>query len=502
MNRLLHCIILRVALTCIGLCAWLNHGAQVAPLMNDSSITTGIGTSGNIEILIGTFLGNDRRNFYGYDPPSSLHVKWKYHLGKGKTVISRKLGERIWAGAGWTGQPLLVKEGTTIFLIQGAYDHYLKKINIENQQLEWQYKFDDVIKGTGTIWINPKPESTKDQAVIFQGSRLGVGNFLDSKHIPSYRAISYMNGTELWRLDVRWTDSYSRDVDGSALIINDTVYIGLENSMLTLIDPDHRNAEMKDGMLQPKIIQETPLYEMEDVYKHKNNVVTESSPSKLGDHIYITSGSGHVYGFNLKTKKIDWDFYIGSDMDGSPVVTHDQCILVTVEKQYIKGKGGVFKLDPSKKPENAVVWYLPTKDTDYFGWKGGVIGSVGINDFYNDGSMPYLAAFTSIDGQLYVVEHTTIDSTKRSYGPNKKHRYYQPKTIKKINTGPSISTPVIVDNTIIAAGYNGIRIFNYSWSKGIVQTASHSGEFEATPVVWDQKVYIASRDGYLYCFGD
>ena len=67
---------------------------------------------------------------------------------KGKTTISRNLGERLWAGAGWTGQPLIYKEDDSLYLIQGAYDHHLKKINARNGELIWQYKFDDV-KGQG-----------------------------------------------------------------------------------------------------------------------------------------------------------------------------------------------------------------------------------------------------------------------------------------------------------------------------------------------------------------
>jgi outer membrane protein assembly factor BamB len=461
-----------------------------------------VSAASQVHILIGTFLGNEQRNYYGQQPPSSLNVKWKKYLGKGKTVISRKLGEREWAGAGWTGQPLLTEENGKLYLIQGAYDHHLKKIDVENQNLVWQYKFDDVIKGTGSLWKNDQPESKKDEIVIFQGSRLGVDNYLDSKHIPSYRAVSYNDGSELWRLDVRWTDSYSRDVDGSALIIDDTLYIGLENSMLTLIDPNIGNAQLKDGMLQPEIIQETPLYTKEDVILHKNNVVTESSPCKLGNHLYITSGAGHVYGFNLKTKTIDWDFYIGSDIDGSPVVTRDSCLLIAVEKQYIEGPGGVYKLDPSKPPAEATVWYLPTADTNYYGWKGGVIGSVGTNDYYNDGSAPSLAAFTSIDGYLYVVEHTILNTSEKVKGPDGQKNHYAPRIIKKIKTGPSISTPLIIDNKIIAAGYNGIRIFSFD-GEGKIQLLDHyPGEFEATPIVWNKCIYVASRNGYLYCFGN
>ena len=306
-------------------------------------IYTNEALSQEVRLINSTFLGGEGRNYYGNSAPDQLNLKWKYYLGKGKTTISRKHGDREWAGAGWTGQPLLVEEGDSLFIIQGCYDHHLKKLNAETGKLVWQYKFDDVVKGTGTIW-NYKNAPNKEQSfIIFQGSRLGYGKFLDNKHIPSYRAISYVTGKELWRLDVRMTDSYSRDVDGSCLMVNDTLYIGLENGIFTVIDPKPSSARNKNGMLQPKILSEAILYEKEDISHHKKNLVTESSPSKIGNHLYIASGSGHIYGYNLDSDSIDWDFYIGSDIDGSAIVTNDSCLLISVEKQYIDGEGGVFK---------------------------------------------------------------------------------------------------------------------------------------------------------------
>ncbi len=451
--------------------------------------------------IIQTFLGNWQRNFYGENAPDILDLVWKHYLGKGETVISRKVGSKIWAGAGWTGQPLLVKEKGKLYLIQGAYDHHLKKINAETGELIWQYKFDDVIKGTGTIWVNNNPDKPENSLVILQGSRLGVGNYLDSKHIPSYRAISYFTGKELWRMDQKWTHSYSRDVDGSALILNDTAYLGLENSFFTVFDPDHRNGRMLNGMFQPKIIQERKLYTMDDVYNHRNNIVTESSPSLLGNHIYVASGSGHIFGYNLNSRELDWDFYIGSDIDGSAIVTSDSCILVSVEKQYIKGKGGAFKLNPSKNPEDAVIWYFPVEDKDFVGWEGGIIGSIGVNDNYINSKQTHLAAFVGIDEYLYVVDHKSIDSVKTVLGPDSVTVYYTPKLVFKKKVGPSISTPIFVDNKLIVAGYWGIYLFKYDDQNQFELLDKREGSFESTPIVWNNKIYIASRDGYLYCFG-
>ena len=78
------------------------------------------------KILIGTYLGNSQRNYYGDKAPKKLDVIWRTPIGKGKTVVGRDTLE--WEGAGWTGQPLLVQEGTKKYLIHGAFDHHLRKM--------------------------------------------------------------------------------------------------------------------------------------------------------------------------------------------------------------------------------------------------------------------------------------------------------------------------------------------------------------------------------------
>jgi len=456
----------------------------------------------DFEILSGTFRGNQERNFYGLDAPSRLDIIWKFKLGKGETVISRQLGSRIWAGAGWTGQPLLFREGKDTFLIQGAYDHKLHKINASTGIEKWNYAFDDVIKGTGTVWVNTKAKNPENSVVLLQGSRLGVGNYLDSNHIPSYRAISYYTGKELWRLDVRWAGSYSRDVDASCLILNDTAYIGLENGIFMVFNPDPDSASVIDSMLQPQIIQESKLYTKSDIESHKKNVVTESSPAKLGNRIYVASGSGHVYGYNLLSREIDWDFFVGSDMDGSVVVTSDSCILVSVEKQYIKGRGGVFKLDPSKQPDSAAIWYFEVADTAYESWEGGVIGTVGVNDYYVSPNDIHLAAVSALDGYTYVIDHQSIDTTKTSLGPDSLTIYPCPRLITKIETGPSISSPLLTQDKLIVASYYGVFLYSYDSELVFKELDKFGLMVEASPVIWGQRLYLAGRDGFLYCFGE
>lgn len=457
----------------------------------------------NYKLINPTFLGNYERNYYGNEAPDTLTVLWKHYLGKGKTTISRKRGDVDWAGAGWTGQPLLVEEDdSNLFIIQGAYDHNLKKINATTGKLVWQYKFDDVIKGTGTIWEDPDPTEKLNKLVILQGSRLGYGKYVDTKYVPSYRAVSYFTGKELWRYNSIKTRSYSRDVDGSALIYKDTAYIGLENSLFTKFNPSYKVADTIDGMLQPEVYQQIKLYKQSDAVKHGGNLVTESSPCILDSVIYVASGTGHIFGYSLKKDTITWDFFIGSDIDGSAVVTHDSCIIVTIEKQYISGPGGAMKLDPRKKPEDAVVWYFPTINKKYASWDGGIIGSVSINDKYHTEGDAYLAAFSAIDGYMYVVKHDSIDKSEKVWGPNLKKQYYKPKLVYKYRTGASISTPIIVGNKIVAAGYGGVYLFKFDKDLNFEKRAKHSGTYEASPVVHNGKIYIASRNGYFYCLGE
>jgi outer membrane protein assembly factor BamB len=455
----------------------------------------------SIQIAVGTFLGNESRNYYGDSASEKLDVIWKTFLGKGTTIVTAEKGVEEWFGAGWTGQPLVVKENGKTFLIQGAFDHHLKKIDAATGTVIWNYEYDDILKGTGTIWKNDSAKNPLDRIVIMQGSRKGVQNSIGAAHVSSFRAVSFFTGKELWRMNVAQTECYSRDVDASALVRKDTAYIGLENGTFVQFDPG-KNVVKDDTINRPVIFSETMLYSESDHAHHGGNLVTESSPARIGDHIYITAGSGHVYGFNMHTRKMDWDFYIGSDMDGSPVVTADSCLLVEVEKQYISGRGGIFKLNPRRAPENCVDWYFATADFNFADWEGGVIGSVAVNDLYNDGTFPHLAAFTGIDGNLNVVCYDQINPDTLAFGPDGKTKYPTPVLKFHNHIGPSISTPIFAQNKLIAAGYNGINLFEFDKEGNFFLKDNWEGNFEASPVADHGRVYIASRDGFLYCFGD
>jgi len=444
-------------------------------------------------ILYPTFLGNGNRNFCGRGMPDSLSIVWQVYLGGSQTRVGKRILD--WSGTGWPGQPTMLREAGRDYIIIGGFDHKLRKLDAETGRVIWAYGYDDVIKGTATLM--PIYRGGRDLVLVLQGSRMGFDKNLESAMVTSFRAID-ADGHEAWRLNVRRTDSYSRDVDASALVLDTLLYLGAENGIFYIIDPDPEKRILKDGVLQPRILKEITLYESGDAARHGGNLVTEASPTLCGNRIYVSAGSGHVYGINLRTWEIDWRFDTGSDLDGTLSVTADSCLLLAVEKQYIPDRGGVFKIDPRKPPEEAVVWFFPTGNRRFSDWEGGVVGSATVQDS--------LVAFRAIDGNLYLVNHYVLEpgATARY----KKRVYPQPKLLAKRTLTPAIATSLIVDGRILTVGYDDkIRVYRVERKSAGADLALQDslvipGFFESTPLVWDGRIYVGNRNGYFYCIGN
>jgi outer membrane protein assembly factor BamB len=472
-------------------------------------------------IKIGTFLGNESRRFYGIGPvPEKLQVIWKNRIGTGKTSgTASATGTVTWGGTGWTGQPTLVRDGGKLYVLIGGFDHGLRKIDAKTGKTVWRYEYDDVIKGTNTVFINPNPRGAADRIVVVDGSRKGWDKHLGAPGIAPLRAVSFTTGKELWRLPVPRTRSYSQDADGSGILIGSWFYQPVESGYLYRLDPSRTQGY---GTKSKPVVKDSLLmFEKGDAGTHGGNLVLESSPAILDGKMYVAAGSGHIYGVRIPDLKKIWDFRTGSDLDSSIAVTKRRRLLCGIEKQYIAGNGGLIMLDPSKPAARAVDWYFPTGNRNFVDWEGGVIGSPSINDEYNsDGSAPALAAVSAIDGNLYVVSQDKTTG-KKVKGFDGKTSYPTPVLVFKDYIGGSISTPIIVGNHIVAAGYDAkVHVYRITYGKAgkgvtlpsrdgsttvgvkIKEVASfRAGAFESTPIVWNGRVYIGSRNGYFYCLG-
>ena len=475
-------------------------------------------------VKVSTFLGDETRRLYGLGPPPKhLDLIWRTTIGSGMTSPVGEGKNLPWTGMGWTGQPAILRDNGKLYLMAGGFDRNMHKIELESGRVVWHYAYDDIIKSSPTVIEDPHPADEADKYLVLAGSRRGWPSSYTDPNLAPYRAVSFGTGKEVWRLPVPLTASYSRDVDGSGFCLNNRMFSGVESGWFYKLDPFKTSAW--GSYRTPQIIaQRLLLGDPGDASAHGGNLVLEASPSLLGDTVYISSGAGHVYGMRKSDLKVVWDYRTGSDLDGTPVPTSSGKLLVAVEKQYIQGHGGALMLDPKKSGSKAVKWFFPTGDRKLGDWLGGIIGSVAVNDTYDPwGRRPRLAAFIAIDGNLYVVAQDALgDGTVP--GPNLDGPYRTPKLIARFPVGGGISTPIMVDDTIVCAAYDAIvHLYRVKWhaaKKGdagalkspdggwftvkIKETASFTGGggFESTPVMWKGRVFIGSRDGSLYCLGD
>jgi len=473
-------------------------------------------------VKIATFLGDATRRFYGRGPaPTSLDVVWRTEIGSGWTSGKEEDPPKVWAGSGWTGQPALVRQGDRLLLLVPGYDHGLHKLDASDGRRLWRREYDDILKSSPSVFENPAATGAGDRYIVCAGSRRGYPMELDDPDIAPYRAFTVGKGEELWRLPVPQTAAYTRDCDGSGLYLDGRLYIGVESGWMYALDPlatepwgEHR---------RPAVLAERLLLGDGDDGRHADDLALEASPALLGDRLYIASGAGHVYGLTLDTLEVIYDRRIGSDMNGTTVPTASGKLLIPVEKQYIDGKGGMMLIDPAKPADADPEWYFPTGNGKLGDWRGGVIGSASVNDAANaDGRHPALAAFSAIDGNLYVVAQDVL-ADEEVEGPNGEGGLATPRLVFSANIGGSISTPIIVGDAIVAAGYDEtVHLYRITyrkaregddgalpsrtgdwWKVAIRETARQNigASIEATPILWDGRVYVGARDGYFYCLG-
>ena len=68
-------------------------------------------------------------------------------VGKGKN--------EPWSGSGWTGQPVIVRDKGKLYLLWGAFDRELHKIELKSGKIVWEYDYDDIIKSSPAVFKRP-----------------------------------------------------------------------------------------------------------------------------------------------------------------------------------------------------------------------------------------------------------------------------------------------------------------------------------------------------------
>ena len=272
-----------------------------------------------------------------------------------------------WCGTGWTGQPAVVSYSGRTWVIFGAYDGAVHFLDAETgEQILPSFQTDDLIKGSVTVDPNGYP-------LIYIGSR-------DN----NFRIIAFdgEEPRELWRMNaynveqlsgnrLYWND----DWDSSALVIDDYLFEGGENSSFYIVKHNRSYDDSGLARVSPEILHVFPGWDdqlLEDIADEEISI--ESSAAIFKNTLYFANSGGLVQGWDISGLGSDdsWQpervfrFWTGGDVDASIVVDEEGMLYVGVERErlgekYAKARarteevGQIIKLDPSR-PDNPVVW--------------------------------------------------------------------------------------------------------------------------------------------------
>jgi outer membrane protein assembly factor BamB len=424
-----------------------------------------------------TFRGNPSRSYYGAGsvPDTSPTVLHRFP-DEPMCKRSSNLGvTKVWCGMGWTGQPLIAEREDRTWAIFGGYDGNIHFMDADTgERILPDVETGDIIKGTPTV----DPEG---YPLVYSGSRDDLLRVI---------AFDRPGAAEvLWTLDsesvgpVLWND----DWDSSPIVVGDYLVVGSESSRFWVIELNRTTDAAGLVQVDPQVVFSTAAWDQEVLAVNGDETASvESSVAIYEDTAYFGTSAGLILGYDLSTVSEGgtptqvFRFFTGGDNDASVVVDDEGFLYVASQYdrnlERAREVGQLTKLDP-KNPVNPIVWKLD----DATALKGGIYGTPGIY-----GDMIYAG---TNGGRLVGLDRMT--------GLVRWEHRLPP---------PVWGSPVIVDDTLLIGDCEGFfHAFDVSdplvlppekWSIEL------GGCIEATPAVWDGRIYIGTRAGHLYVLGD
>jgi outer membrane protein assembly factor BamB len=427
-----------------------------------------------------TFRGNPTRSFYGTGPVprTAPQVLWQYP-GGGNPMCgeSSEYGDvRVWCGTGWTGQPAVFERDGRTWVVFGAYDWKIHFVDAATgQDIIPPFPTGDLAKGNVTIDPDGYP-------LVYAGSR---DNYL--------RVIAFDGAEprELWKLNGRTDDRmHNDDWDAAPLVLDDYLIEGGENSWFHGIKLNRGYAADGTVTVDPALAFRVPGWDQQLIddlgSKDPKRVSLEASVSVSGDTAWLNSSGGLVQGWDISSLRTGqgevtrtFRYWTGDDSDSSIVPDDEGFLYVGVEidraNSRVQQAGQMIKLDP-RNPDNPVVWKY---DLEFFKDDGVWTTPIIVGD---------VTLWTTKPGYIYALDRYTGEFLwKQKVG------------------GPALSSPLLVDGVLIqGTGAGLIKAFDFSsprtqptelWSVQL------DGNIESTPVVWNGRIYVGTRGGFVYCLG-
>ncbi|MFH1812061.1 MAG: PQQ-binding-like beta-propeller repeat protein [Pseudomonadota bacterium] len=427
------------------------------------------------------FRGNPSHTWYGQGPvPDHPVVLWRFPRTE-RMCSQSAVGtqDKRWCGTGWTGQPVLreLADGRHEVIV-GTFDKRVIFLDGgTGVRTRPDFKAHDLVKGTVSLDPDGYP-------LLYFGSR-------DNK--LRVVALDRPRPTELWALDSNdYPGLHNNDWDANPSVVDDLLIEGGENSYLFTVML-HRSLDAGGlAQVQPEVKLVYPGWTPELLAElGDHNVSIENSPAVFGDRIYFANSGGRIVGLNLAAARegraqVEFDFWIGDDVDASIVVDAQGMLYVAAELERKIARprqvGQLAKLDPSR-PQDPLVWrlFVPALAGDPRG--GGIWSTPALHR-----DVLYV---TTQSGKLLVVDRDT--GHVQWWQTLSSHLW---------------SSPVVVDDTLLVATCQDGKIHAYDVSEPRtpkprwVVKVGWGGCIESTPLVYKGRIYVGTWDGFVYALGE
>jgi hypothetical protein len=423
-----------------------------------------------------TFRGNPTRSWYGEGPvPENPQILWTYPENGGMCGSSSDGGVRsTWCGDGWTGNPNVFERDGKTWVSFGGYDYGLHWLDADTGvELVETYKTGDLAKGSMSTDPDGFPLS-------YKGSRDNNFYIVATDRGPQAEVLYKLSA---YGVNKVWND----DFDGAALILDDYMFLGGENSWFYIIKLNRGYDAAGKVTINPQIVFTTPSWDAQlEQDAPDRHFSIESSPMVSGNTVYFVNSAGLIQGFDISGLKEGvtptrvFRFWTGDDTDATIVADKQGMLYVGSEweKNNARSKevGQMMKLDPSK-PDAPLVWSIP----DQVAGKAGVWATPALGDG--------VVYFATNGGRVLGADMATGE------------------ILWSKNLGSQTwGSPVVVDGTLIEGDCEG-NLNAYDVSDPRVDpplkwTVKLEGCIETTPAVWKGRIYLATRGGKFYALGD
>ncbi len=431
------------------------------------------------------FRGNLTRSWYGTGPvPADPQLLWRYPETRMCGASTHRGEPKTWCGTGWTGQPVIWErpDGVTE-LIFGSYDKAVHFVDAHTgTPTRTPFVTGDIVKGSVALDPDGFP-------LLYFGSRDNHYRIL---------ALDRDEPVELWRRNaydnrVVWND----DWDGNPAIADDLMFLPAESGWF-LTFRLNRSYD-SDGLVtvEPDVLLEFPVFTDELLAAVGREQSVENSPAIFGDTVFFANSGGRVVGLSISDIEAGagsdivpvLDYWVGEDVDASIVIDADGMLYVAIEQERFNAMGEevgqLIKLDPSR-PEDPLVWSVAVPPR-----AAGDDGGLWATPALGAGSSAGVLYAATHPGELIAVDTVTGEVTWRD----------------EIGWH-AWSSAIVVDDTLVVASEctsgGGLRAYDLDDPHRPVMRwdlALGGGCIESSPIVWNGRIYVGSRDGFFYAFG-